>query len=199
MGHWVFIIPWVVGNKVIVAKMVNKVIVAKVVVNKVVVNKVVGNKVVGNKMIVAEVGNKVIVAEVGNKVIVAEVIVAKVVVTRAATTIGLKKIYKVTNSAMITFTMYKQLAVPIAALCILLLPLYSILCVPVALLFLMKWMTGVSNCIYGYMECKLRGVPRDQGYLNTIVDGVYAYGNKDMFLPMAVGAITAWVALQQDL
>ena len=190
MGHWVFIIPWVVGNKVIVAKMVNKVIVAKVVVNKVVVNKVVGNKVVGSKMIVAEVGNKVIVAEV---------IVAKVVVTRAATTIGLKKIYKVTNSAMITFTMYKQLAVPIAALCILLLPLYSILCVPVALLFLMKWMTGVSNCIYGYMECKLRGVPRDQGYLNTIVDGVYAYGNKDMFLPMAIGAITAWVALQQDL
>ena len=40
------------------------------------------------------------------------------------------------------------------------------------LFFLCKMIFNYRNCTLSYVECKLRGVKREQGYLNNFMDGI---------------------------
>jgi hypothetical protein len=65
-------------------------------------------------------------------------------------------------------------------------PFISLQFLPLNWLFVMKWMTSNSSCIYGYTECKLRGCKRNEGYINQVIDGVYQKGIDD---PLFAGTI----------
>lgn len=46
------------------------------------------------------------------------------------------------------------------------------------LLFLCKWIGGLHNCTFGYLECKIRGCHRNNGWINHFVSGVYEGGHQ---------------------
>jgi hypothetical protein len=38
--------------------------------------------------------------------------------------------------------------------------------------FLVKWISNYRQCTMSYIECKLRGVPKEKGYINYILDSL---------------------------
>ena len=63
------------------------------------------------------------------------------------------------------------------------------------LFFAFKTIFNYRRCTVAYVECKIRGVGRDDGYLNQLMDGVIDLRNHycTVFLPLfiAVSAILA--------
>ena len=41
-----------------------------------------------------------------------------------------------------------------------------------SLFWLMKWITDYDKCTFSYVECKLRKVKREEGYINYIMEEV---------------------------
>ena len=89
-----------------------------------------------------------------------------------------------------------SVSIPIAVLVVVLGPLFSTAFVSLSILFLLKWLSGKSDCVYGYMECKMRGVPRHAGILNNMVDGVYHLGVRDPMLPVLTATIMVFAMLE---
>lgn len=46
--------------------------------------------------------------------------------------------------------------------------------------FLFRWITDYRKCTISYFECKVRGVPKEQGYLYQILDPIFDY-NKSKY------------------
>jgi hypothetical protein len=44
---------------------------------------------------------------------------------------------------------------------------------------LMKWLTDYRKCTLSYIECKLRGVPKEQGYLYQLLEQVMSINQRD--------------------
>ena len=87
---------------------------------------------------------------------------------------------------------------PIVAMVILLGPFVDIGFLALSFLFLSKWLTGISSCVFGLLECKARGVPRDEGYINRVIDGVYTWGARDPILPMVTAAVAVMAVLSES-
>lgn len=41
--------------------------------------------------------------------------------------------------------------------------------------FLLKWITNYRKCTISYIECKLRGVSKEKGYINQVLDSILDY------------------------
>lgn len=39
-----------------------------------------------------------------------------------------------------------------------------------AIYFMLKWIFSYRKCTISYLECKLRGVPKEEGYLNSFLE-----------------------------
>ena len=46
--------------------------------------------------------------------------------------------------------------------------------------FLFRWITDYRKCTISYFECKVRGVPKEQGYLYQILNPIFDY-NKSKY------------------
>ena len=66
-------------------------------------------------------------------------------------------------------------------------PFYSAQFQPLHALFVVKWLSGQSSCVFGYAECMMRKCKREEGYINTVIDGTYDVGVSD---PVLAGIIT---------
>ena len=44
--------------------------------------------------------------------------------------------------------------------------------VVILVFFLVKAVFDVRKCTVSYVECKLRGVPKEEGYVNSFLDGI---------------------------
>lgn len=70
------------------------------------------------------------------------------------------------------------------------------------LFFTLKVIFDYRKCTVAYAECKIRGVPREQGYVNMLLDGVVdVRGDPAVFLLLvcAVGAmlmLRAWASVR---
>ena len=42
---------------------------------------------------------------------------------------------------------------------------------------------NLRKCTFGYMECKIRGVKRDKGYINNFLDGIVDHRNSVEVVP----------------
>ena len=79
---------------------------------------------------------------------------------------------------------FRAISVPILTTLVIVGPLLDPGMIAFAFLFVCKWLTGVSSCVFGYMECKIRQVDRSDGFINSMVDGVFAAGARDPILPI---------------
>lgn len=63
--------------------------------------------------------------------------------------------------------------------------------VTLLLFFAFKTIFGLRKCTVAYAECKLRGVSRDEGYLNQLMDGIIDIRNEycAVFLPLFVATV----------
>ncbi len=66
---------------------------------------------------------------------------------------------------------------------------YQSILLGLSVLFLLKWMFGVSNCTYGYLECRLRQCSRNNGWINHFVQGVYQGG--ESLGPVYIGMVAS--------
>ena len=48
---------------------------------------------------------------------------------------------------------------------------YNTLCL--SLYFMLKWLTNYRKCTVSYLECKIRGVKKEQGYLYNILEEIF--------------------------
>lgn len=54
--------------------------------------------------------------------------------------------------------------------------------------FTIKWVINYRKCTISYLECKIRGVKREEGYLNRLMDDILDIRKeKDIYLILAIG------------
>jgi hypothetical protein len=73
------------------------------------------------------------------------------------------------------------------------LPAYYVL---LLLFFTLKVIFGYRKCTVAYAECKIRGVPREQGYVNMLLDGVVDVRGDLVVLLLLLCAVGAMFALR---
>ena len=61
--------------------------------------------------------------------------------------------------------------------------------ITVAMYFLFKWLMDYRKCTVSYIECKLRGVPKERGYLYRFLEAIFSVNEE----PLRTRA--AWYAL----
>ena len=99
---------------------------------------------------------------------------------------------------MTVLSMYRAVIVPISVLAVILGPFIDLSLLAVSALFMLKWITGESSCVFGLAECSLRQVPRSEGIINTVVDGTYECGVRSPMLPVLTAAIATIVAISNS-
>lgn len=57
--------------------------------------------------------------------------------------------------------------------------------------FALKVLFDYRKCTVSYLECKVRGVPRERGYINALLDGIVAVRNDWPTFVLLVGATAA--------
>ena len=45
--------------------------------------------------------------------------------------------------------------------------------------FLIKWITNYRKCTFSYIECKLRGVKKEEGIIYNIMEDIYDINKSD--------------------
>ncbi len=45
--------------------------------------------------------------------------------------------------------------------------------------FLFRWITDYRKCTISYFECKVRGVPKEKGYLYQILNPIFDYNKSE--------------------
>jgi hypothetical protein len=48
---------------------------------------------------------------------------------------------------------------------------YNAMCL--SIYFLLKWLTNYRKCTVSYLECKFRGVKKEQGYLYNVLEEIF--------------------------
>lgn len=43
----------------------------------------------------------------------------------------------------------------------------------ICIFLLFKWISDYRKCTFGYLECKIRNVNKNDGYINNILDTIY--------------------------
>lgn len=54
---------------------------------------------------------------------------------------------------------------------------YNAMCL--AIYFMIKWLTNYRKCTVSYLECKARGVKKEQGYLYNILEEIFDLNQTD--------------------
>jgi hypothetical protein len=54
---------------------------------------------------------------------------------------------------------------------------YNALCL--AIYFMIKWLTNYRKCTISYLECKARGVKKEQGYLYNVLEEIFNLNQTD--------------------
>lgn len=99
---------------------------------------------------------------------------------------------------MTALSMFRAVSVPLSVLVVILGPFFDISLLAVSALFTLKWLTGVSSCVFGLAECNLRQVPRSEGVINTVVDGTFECGVRSPMLPVLTAAIATMVVISNS-
>jgi len=45
--------------------------------------------------------------------------------------------------------------------------------------FLVKWISNYRKCTLSYYECKLRGIPKEEGYIYNILEPIFDYNKSE--------------------
>lgn len=53
----------------------------------------------------------------------------------------------------------------------------SKLVLTIALFYLIKWLLNYRKCTLSYLECKLRSVPKEEGYLNNFLENTMTFSS----------------------
>jgi hypothetical protein len=59
---------------------------------------------------------------------------------------------------------------------------------------MLKWLTNYRKCTVSYLECKIRGVKKEQGYLYNILEEIYDLNQTDIkYLVYLFTLIIIWI------
>jgi hypothetical protein len=69
---------------------------------------------------------------------------------------------------------------------------YNALCLTIY--FMIKWLTNYRKCTISYLECKVRGVKKEQGFLYNILEEIFDLNKKDFkYLVYLFTIIIMWI------